>query len=87
MQEIKCRWKVSSSSSAQNEIVFARVVHRDPEIHSGDLLFTGTRVPVDSLVGYLIEGRPIEDFLRDYPTVERWQVESYLDLAPDLQDP
>lgn len=70
------------SSSAQNEIVLAKVVHRDPEIHSGDLVFTGTRVPVDSLVGYLKGGRSIEEFLRDYPTVERWQLESYLDLSP-----
>ena len=69
-------------SSAQNEIVLAKVVHRDPEIHSGDLVFTGTRVPVDSLVDYLKGGRSIEEFLRDYPTVERWQLESYLDLSP-----
>ena len=70
------------SSSAQNEIVLAKVVHRDPEIHSGDLVFTGTRVPVDSLVGYLKGGRSIQEFLQDYPTVERWQLESYLDLSP-----
>ena len=70
------------SSSANNKIVLAEVVHRDPEVHSGDLVFTGTRVPVDSLVDYLKGDRSIEEFLRDYPTVERWQLESYLDLSP-----
>ena len=59
-----------------------KIVQRDPEIHSGDLVFAGTRVPVDSLVGYLKGGHSIEEFLQDYPTVERWQLESYLDLSP-----
>ena len=46
----------------------------------------GTRVPVDSLVDYLKGGHSIEEFLRDYPTVERWQLESYLDLSPQGLD-
>ena len=74
------------SDSVQNEIALAKVVHRDPEIHSGDLVFTGSRVPVDSLVDYLKGGRSIEEYLRDYPTVERWQLESYLDLSPRGMD-
>ena len=63
------------------DILLERVVQRDPEIHSGDLVFTGTRVPVDNLVGYLKGGHSIEDFLQDYPTVERWQLESYIELS------
>ena len=43
-------------------------------------------VPVDSLVGYLKGGHSIEEFLQDYPTVERWQLESYLDLSPQGVD-
>ena len=74
------------SGSAQNAVLLEKVVHRDPEVHSGDLVFTGTRVPVDSLVDYLKGGRSIEEFLRDYPTVERWQLESYLDLSPRGMD-
>ncbi len=69
------------SGSVRNKIVLAKVVHRDSEIHSGDLVFTGTRVPVDSLVDYIKGGYSIEEYLRDYPTVERWQLESYLDLS------
>ena len=69
-----------------NDIGLGKIVQRDPEIHSGDLVFAGTRVPVDSLVGYLKGGHSIEEFLQDYPTVERWQLESYLDLSPQGVD-
>ena len=39
------------------------VVSRDPEVHSGDLVFAGTRVPVDSLIDALKAGQSIDDFL------------------------
>ena len=68
-------------TSGSNEISLEEVVQRDPEIHSGDLVFTGTRVPVETLVGYLKGGHSIEEFLQDYPTVERWQLESFLELT------
>ena len=74
------------ANGGQNEIVLKNVVQRDPDIHSGDLVFTGTRVPVDSLVGYLKGGHSIEEFLQDFPTVERWQLESYLELSPQGLD-
>ena len=74
------------ANAGQNDIVLAKVVQRDPEIHSGDLVFTGTRVPVDSLVDYLKGGHSIEEFLQDYPTVERWQLESYIELSPQGLD-
>ena len=67
-------------------ISLTKVVQRDPDIHSGDLVFTGTRVPVDNLVDYLKGGDSIEEFLQDYPTVQRWQLESYLELSPQGLD-
>ena len=69
-----------------NDISLTKVVQRDPDIHSGDLAFTGTRVPVDNLVSCLKGGYTIKEFLQDYPTVERWQLESYLDLSPQGLD-
>lgn len=60
-----------------------RVVSRDPKVHSGDLVFAGTRVPVAHLIDYLKAGRTLEDFLEGFPSVERWQAEAYLDLSPD----
>ena len=70
----------------RNTSELEKIVSRDPEIHSGDLVFAGTRVPVDSLVCYLKGGHSIEEFLQDYPTVERWQLESYLELSPEGLD-
>ena len=63
-----------------------RVVSRDPEIHSGDLVFSGTRVPVDTLVDYLKGGDNIEEFLKNFPTVTRWQVKSYLEVSSKAID-
>lgn len=60
-----------------------QIVSRDPGVHSGDLVFAGTRVPVTNLIEHLKTGGTIEDFLEGYPTVERWQVERFLDLAVD----
>ncbi|MBA4160073.1 MAG: DUF433 domain-containing protein [Gemmatimonadetes bacterium] len=59
------------------------IVSRDPRVHSGELVFAGTRVPVDTLIDYLKGGHSIEDFLEGFPSVERWQVEALLDLSPD----
>jgi uncharacterized protein (DUF433 family) len=59
------------------------IVSRDPRVHSGDLVFAGTRVPVATLIDYLKGGESIEDFLEGFPSVERWQVEAFLDLSPE----
>ncbi|MDE2705725.1 MAG: DUF433 domain-containing protein [Gemmatimonadota bacterium] len=70
----------------RNSIELAQVVSRDPDVHSGDLVFAGTRVPVQTLVDYLTGGASIGEFLESFPTVERWQVESYLDYSPEAID-
>ncbi len=67
-------------------VELAKVVSRDPEVHSGDLVFSGTRVPVETLVHYLIGGSSIGEFVESFPTVERWQVESYLEFSPEAID-
>jgi uncharacterized protein (DUF433 family) len=57
------------------------IVSRDPEIMSGTLVFTGTRVPAQSLVDYLKAGDSLEDFLDGFPSVRREQAEAFLELA------
>jgi uncharacterized protein (DUF433 family) len=49
------------------------LISRSPEILSGTPVFTGTRVPVQSLLDYLAGGHPLEEFLEDFPTVNREQ--------------
>ncbi len=53
-----------------------RVISRDLEIHGGDPVFAGTRVPVQILVDYLEGGEGLELFLDQYPTVSRVQAEA-----------
>jgi len=43
----------------------------DPEIMSGSPVFAGTRVPVETLFDYLINGSNLEEFLDCFPTVKR----------------
>jgi uncharacterized protein (DUF433 family) len=72
------------SRSADGGTTAHMPVVRDPKIHSGDLVFAGTRVPVENLIDYLKGGDTIDQFLSDFPTVQRWQVEALLDLYPRL---
>lgn len=49
------------------------VVQIDPEILGGTPVFRGTRVPVKNLLDYLAAGDTLDQFLDDFPTVERPQ--------------
>ena len=57
------------------------VVHSDPEIMSGVPVFLGTRVPVQTLFDYLMDGCSIDEFLENFPTVSREQVIKLLTWA------
>jgi uncharacterized protein (DUF433 family) len=59
----------------------ADVYHAHPGILGGTPVFTGTRVPVDSLIHHLREGATLEAFLDDFPSVSREQAEAFLALA------
>lgn len=59
------------------------IFSRDPNVHSGDLVFAGTRVPVENLVDYLKGGYSLDRFLRGFPSVERRQAEAFLELGFD----
>jgi uncharacterized protein (DUF433 family) len=57
------------------------LVSRDPEIMSGALCFTGTRVPVKNLFDYLEGSSTLEEFLEDFPSVTRVTAISVLETA------
>lgn len=44
---------------------------RNPEIVSGALCFTATRLPVQNVLDYLKGSPSLEDFLEDFPSVAR----------------
>ena len=58
-----------------------KIVSRDPEVMSGELIFAGTRVEVKTLVDYLKEGHTLDDFLEGFPTVSREQAAGYLQMS------
>ena len=57
------------------------LVNRDPDIMSGVLCFSGTRVPVNTLFDYLEGSSSLEDFLVDFPTVSRDRAVAVLEAA------
>lgn len=61
----------------------SELLSSDPEVMSGAVVFKGTRVPVDALFENLAGGVSLEEFLDDFPTVERHQVEAVLLLAAE----
>ena len=52
-----------------------------PDILGGTPVFTGTRVPVQTLIDYLEGGESIDDFLEGFPTVKREQVIAFFEEA------
>jgi len=59
------------------------VVQSDPEIMSGALVFSGTRVPVYNLFDYLEAGDSLDKFLASFPSVTREQAIAALELAKE----
>ena len=64
-------------------MTIGEVIHRDPEIMSGELVFVGTRVPVYNLFDYLEAGDSLEEFLDAFPSVSREQAIAVLAMARD----
>ena len=60
------------------------LVKRDPEILSGALCFTGTRVPVKNLFDYLEGTSCLEEFLEDFPSVSRERAVAVLEAAHEV---
>jgi uncharacterized protein (DUF433 family) len=57
------------------------IIHSDPEIHSGDPVFVGTRVPVRTFIDYIEGGDSLEVFLDNFPSVSREQAVAFLEEA------
>ena len=62
----------------------AEAITRDPEVMHGTPVFSGTRVPVQTLFKYLEGGETLEDFLDGFPTVSREVAIQALEEAKDL---
>lgn len=58
-----------------------RIFSRDPDVMHSALVFTRTRVPVETLVQHLAAGDPLDKFLGDLLTVSREQAVAYLEMT------
>jgi uncharacterized protein (DUF433 family) len=57
------------------------LITTSPDRLSGTPVFSGTRVPVQTLIDYLEAGDPLEAFLRDFPSVSREHAVAVLEMA------
>ncbi len=51
----------------------SQIISVSSEIMGGTPVFTGTRVPIQTLLDYLKAGESIDDFLAGFPTVTKEQ--------------
>ncbi|MEO8819473.1 MAG: DUF433 domain-containing protein [Ginsengibacter sp.] len=56
-------------------------INIDPETMGGTPVFTGTRVPVQTLFDYMEGGDSIDEFLDDYPGVSKEMAIQVLQMA------
>jgi len=59
------------------------VISCSPDVMGGTAVFSGTRVPVQTLLDYLEAGETVDDFLDGFPSVTRDQVIAFLEQAKD----
>ena len=62
-------------------LAIMQVVTINTKVQGGLPCFTGTRVPISSLFDHLKKGYTVDEFLADFPTVSKAQIEALLDLA------
>ena len=60
------------------------IISIDPEVLSGQPVFKGTRVPVESLFDHLEAGVSLDEFLDDFPSVSKQQAIAALEIANKL---
>ena len=56
-------------------------INIDPETMGGTPVFTGTRVPVQSLFDYIESGETLGEFLENFPSVKKKYALEVLQMA------
>lgn len=68
----------SEERGEKMEQVLENPVAVNPKIKNGTPMFEGTRVPVYVLFDCLLEGQNLDEFLTDFDSVGREEVEEFL---------
>jgi uncharacterized protein (DUF433 family) len=58
-------------------------IQSNPDILGGTPVFTGTRVPVRTVCDYLADGCSLDEFLENFPTVERADAVTVVEAGGD----
>lgn len=56
-------------------------INIDPETMGGTPVFTGTRIPVQTLFDYIEGGDDLNEFLDDFPTISKEAAVEVLNMA------
>ena len=59
-------WRVYLCISAMQNLITI-----SPNVQSGEPVFANTRVPLKNLFDYIKTGHSLDDFLEDFPSVEK----------------
>ena len=65
----------------------SKVINIDLKVLGGTPVFSGTRVPIESLFDHLEDGVSLDEFLDDFPSVTREQTIEVLALAGQQVSP
>jgi len=57
-----------------------------PDVLRGKPRIKGTRIPVSLILGYLAEGKAVEEIIREFPDLTRENISACLDYARDLAE-
>ena len=71
------------SMTAERRAALPGIVTIDKEIMHGTPCFTGTRVPVQTLLDFIEAGDTLDKFLQAFPRVQREQAIQFLEIAKE----
>jgi uncharacterized protein (DUF433 family) len=57
-----------------------------PDVLRGKPRIKGTRIPVSLILGYLAEGKTVEEIIQEFPDLTRENITACLDYARDLAE-
>ncbi len=61
-----------------------QIITISSEIQSGTPVFYNTRVPIKNLFDYISEGKTIDEFQDDFPSVTKKQIQGIIEMVSNL---
>ena len=69
--------------TAEQRAALAGIVTIDRDIMHGNPCFSGSRVPVQTLLNFIEAGDTLDKFLQAFPRVQREQAVQFLEMAKE----